>query len=630
MLCAGTPFPVSKLREMVETASVAADARTSVKRRTIAELWQRAVSSGRTGPAYLVEDAGTWHEVSWAEADERVRAYANGFLARGIRKGDAFGILSRNALDWVLVDFALAHVGAVSVPVYASSAPRDVAYVLGHSECVGVVCEDEAQREKIGAASEELSRLEQVLTFAQLDELAAEGLEFASASPTALAEASEAMDEEDLYTIIYTSGTTGAPKGCMLANRNYYEMASVGDRMTSRYYREDDLMLLYLPLAHNFGRLMVLTGAYVGFPIALLADPLRVADAALAVRPTVLPSVPRVYEKVHSAAHARFAAATGLKRRLIDWALPVGREASRLEAEGLPVPASLRLRRRLADRLVFSKVRDRLGGRLRFGISGGAPLAKEIAEFFDAIGIRVVEGYGLTECTTACATNVPDRYRFGTVGQPLPGFEIRIADDGEIEVRSETVFMGYFKDPEATTAVLSPDGWLKTGDVGELDADGFLRITDRKKDILVTAGGKNVAPQNIENDLKTSQYVSQALVVGDRRPYVAALVTLDADEVGRWAAGLGIEGDPADLADDPRVRDLVQRVVDDANRERSRFEQVKRFTILPRDFTMEEGEVTPTLKLRRRIVAEHFADEIDALYAEPYEGSPADEAAAAG
>jgi long-chain acyl-CoA synthetase len=350
-----------------------------------------------------------------------------------------------------------------------------------------------------------------------------------------------------------------------------------------------------------------------------------VVDAALVVRPTLLPSVPRVYEKVHSAVQARFDEATGLKRRLIDWALPVGREVSRLQSTGHPVPAWLGVKHLVADRLVFSKVRERLGGRLRIPISGGAPLSREIAEFFDAVGIRIVEGYGLTECTTACATNVPDRYRFGTVGQPLPGFEIRIAEDGEIEVRSETVFQGYFKDPDSTAAVLGADGWLKTGDIGELDEDGFLRITDRKKDILVTAGGKNVAPQNIETDLKTSKYVSQALVVGDRRPYVAALITLDPQEILHWAAEQGLEGDVASLAADPRVRGLIQGVVDDANRERSRFEQVKRFAILPRDFTMEDGEVTPTLKLRRRAVAEHFAAEIESLYAGPYDDAIRDE-----
>ncbi len=565
--------------------------------------------------------------MSWADADERVRAYANGFLARGVRKGDNVALLARNSLDWALLDFALAHIGAVGVPVYASSSARDVGYLLAHSEAVGIVCEDAEQLAKVEAVTEELPALQHVLTYHDLDGLAAHGTDYAAANPTALDDATDAIAEDDLFTIIYTSGTTGPPKGCMLSNRNYYVMASVVDRMEETYYHPDDVMLLYLPLAHNYGRLMLLLGAHVGFTIAFLADPLRVAEALPQVRPTLLPSVPRVYEKVHTAVLARFDAATGTKRRLIDWALPIGREVSRLESEGKPVPAGLRAKHRVADRLVFSKVREPFGGRLRMPGSGGAPLAKEIIEFFDAIGIRIGEGYGLTECTTACSTNRPDLYRFGSVGQPLPGFEIRIADDGEIEVRSETVFQGYYKEPDATAAVLGPDGWLKTGDIGMLDEDGFLHITDRKKDILVTAGGKNVAPQNIENDLKTSKYVSQALVVGDARPYVSALITLDPVEIERWAGEQGVAADVAALARDERVHALLQGVVDDVNQERSRFEQVKRFTILPRDFTMDAGEITPTLKVRRRAVQEHFAEEIDALYAEPHVVAQSDEIA---
>ena len=444
-----------------------------------------------------------------------------------MRKGDNVALLARNTLNWALLDFALAQIGAVGIPVYASSSSRDVGYLLAHSEAVAIVCEDADQLAKVEAVSDELPALQHVITYHDLDGLAAHGRDHAASHPTALDDATAAVTEDDLFTIIYTSGTTGPPKGCMLSNRNYYEMASVVDRMPG-YYRADDLMLLYLPLAHNYGRLMLLLGAKVGFTIAFLSDPLRVGEALPQVRPTLLPSVPRVYEKVYSSVQSRFDATTGARRRLIDWALGVGREVSSLEAQGAPVPAGLRAKRSIADRLVFTKVRAALGGRLRLPGSGGAPLAKEIAEFFDAVGVRITEGYGLTECTTACSVNVPDRYRFGSVGQPLPGFEIRIADDGEVEVRSETVFQGYYKDPEATAAVLGDDGWLKTGDIGEIDDDGFLHITDRKKDILVTAGGKNVAPQNIENDLKTSKYVSQALVLGDRRPYCSALLTLDA------------------------------------------------------------------------------------------------------
>jgi long-chain acyl-CoA synthetase len=607
---------------VTETAATAATTPTPERRRTIAQLWRDAVATGRQGPAYLVESDGGWAEVSWAEADEQVRAYANGLLARGVKKGDNVALLARNSLEWALLDFALARVGAVGIPVYASSSARDVAYLLEHSEAVGIVCEDAAQLAKVEEVASELPALEHVLTYHDLDGLAAHGRDFADANPAALDDATAAIGEDDLFTIIYTSGTTGPPKGCMLSNRNYHAMATVVDQMERTYYRADDVMLLYLPLAHNYGRLMLLLGAHVGFTIAFLPDPLRVAEALPQVRPTLLPSVPRVFEKVHSAVVAKFDAATGAKRRLIDWSLPIGREVSRLESAGKPVSAGLRAKHRVADRLVFSKVREPLGGRLRMPGSGGAPLSKEIIEFFDAVGVRITEGYGLTECTTACSANRPDDYRFGSVGRPLPGFEIRIAEDGEIEVRSDTVFQGYYKDPDATAAVLGENGWLKTGDIGHFDEDGFLFITDRKKDILVTAGGKNVAPQNIENDLKTSKYVSQALVVGDARPYVSALVTLDPGEIERWAAEQGIDGDVGALAGDERVRELVQGVVDEVNRDRSRFEQVKRFAILPRDFTMEAGEITPTLKLRRRAVQEHFADAIEELYAEAYVAPP--------
>jgi long-chain acyl-CoA synthetase len=579
--------------------------------RTIPRLWHDAVSRGQDRPAYLVQHGDHWHEVSWADAAERVTALANGLLARGVRKGDAFGILARTTIEWSLFDFALAHVGAVTVPVYASNSAADVEYVLTHSQSVGVLCEDAEQREKIPATPGAILR--HVLTYEDLRALEEEGRAFAAAHPDAMETAAREVGEEDLYTFIYTSGTTGPPKGCMIRHRNYYEMAAVVDALPG-FTQDDDTMLLYLPLAHNFGRLMHLVGPFVGFTIAFVPDPLGVAAALAHVRPTILPSVPRVYEKVHTAVAAAFADTTGSKRKIVDWALGVGRRASALRQDQKPLPAGLRVQHAIADRLVFGHVRERLGGRLRTPISGGAPLAQEIAEFFAALGIRILEGYGLTECTSAATVNRPDRYRFGTVGPALPGFELRLDDDGELLMRSQTIFAGYYRDPEATAAVLTDDGWLRSGDVAEIDADGFVRITDRKKDIIVTAGGKNVAPQNLENDLKASRYVSQALVVGDRRPYVAALITLDPGEIDRWAKSQGIDGDLETLANDVRVRALVQEAVDGVNAGRSRFEQLKRFVILPRDFTMEEGEVTPTLKLKRRVALEHFATAVEELY----------------
>src|SRR5439155_3842830 len=359
--------------------------------------------------------------------------------------------------------------------------------------------------------------------------------------------------------------------------------------------------LLYLPMAHNFGRLRHLLGAFVGYTIAFCPDPMRVAEVLPAVRPTILPSVPRLYEKVHTAIVTQFEQATGARRRLLDWALRTGRRASEYRQRGEALPPRLAAQHALADRLVFSKIKKKLGGRLRLGVSGGAPLAKEIGELFHALDVLIIEGWGLTECTTAASVNRPNRLRFGTVGLALPGFEVKTADDGELLIRSDTVFGGYYKDDEATAEVLRGDGWLNTGDVGSIDEDGFITITDRKKDILVTAGGKNVAPQNLENSLKPAPLISQALVLGDRRPYVAALITLDPDLSQGLSPG--------------QVQEGVQKAVDDVNAELSRFEQIKRFTILPRDFSADEGEVTPTLKLKRRVCAEHFAKEIEELYA---------------
>jgi len=562
--------------------------------RTIGQLWRDAVSAGRTTPAYLAETDDGWRDVSWDEAGQTVEELANGLLALGVRKGEAFGILAQTSLEWALFDYALARIGAVGAAVYANSSAKDACYVLEHSDSIGVLVQDEPQREKVAGLP-----LRHVITFAELDDLRARGREFAAEHPDALAEAEAQVGEDDLFTFIYTSGTTGPPKGCMILHRNYYEMAGCIDHVPE-FAIADDVMLLYLPMAHNFGRLMHLLGAHTGYTTAFLGDPLRIAEAMRVVRPTLLPSVPRLYEKVHTAVLSQFEQLHGPRKRLADWALRVGREVSEQRQRGKPVPAGLARKHRLADRLVYSKIKERMGGRLRLGVSGGAPLAKEIAEFFHSIDILIVEGWGLTECTTAASVNRPGRFRFGTVGPALPGFEVKTDEEGELLIRSPTVFAGYYKDPDATAEVLGADGWLRSGDVGSIDEDGFVHITDRKKDILITAGGKNVAPANLENALKTAPLVSQALVIGDRRPYVAALITLDPGV----ADGIGL--DEADQR--------VQAIVDGVNSELSRFEQIKRFRVLPRDFTAEEDEVTPTLKLKRRVVEQHFAAEIEELY----------------
>jgi long-chain acyl-CoA synthetase len=584
------------------------------ERRTIASIWDEAVTEQRTNPAYLVEDQpGEWREVSWSEAAQAVDELAYGLLAFGVRKGDAFGILAHTTLEWSLFDFALAHIGAVAAPIYPASSAAECRHILADSEAIGVLVEGEEELAAI-EESRSLRDLRHVLTFADLDDLRTRGREHAAQHPDAVRDAANAITDDDLFTFIYTSGTTGPPKGCMILNRNYVEMVRSAV-LTEALFLPSDVLLLYLPMAHNFGRYMHLLGPRLGMTIAFCPDPRRLGEVLPAVRPTILPTVPRVLEKVHTAVSANFDAASGVKKRLIDWALRVGRRVSDLRQRGEPIPRGLAIQHRLADKLVYSKVKARLGGRLRAVISGGAPLAKEIAEFFHTLDIHILEGYGQTEGTTASNCNLPDRFRFGTVGPALPNIEVRVAEDGEILVRGPTVFAGYFKNEQATQEVLGEDGWLRTGDVGELDEDGFLKVTDRKRDIIVTAGGKNLSPQNIENLLKSSPYVSQALVIGDRRPYVSALITLDEEEIGKWAQGRGLNGDVAGLAGRDEVRELIQGVVDEVNAGLAHFEQVRAFAILPRDFLAEENEVTPTLKLRRRIVEEHFASEIEELYA---------------
>ena len=554
------------------------------------ELWREAVSDAPDQPAYLEETADGWRPVSWDEAAERVEGIAQGLLARGVRHGDPVAIVSRTRLEWILLDWAVMSIGAVVLGLYPTSSAKECEYILGHCGAVLAFTEDEEQTRKLVSIRGSLPTLREIIPFDWLEKLESDGRLARHLRP-------DPIEEDDLATLIYTSGTTGPPKGCMLTHRN---LVTAATRVRDAIHHPGDVVLLFLPLAHSYGRLAHQSASHRGATVALVADVPRVPEALAAVRPTVLPAVPRVYEKVHANTLGEIERAGGLRTRIGLWALGVGGRASRARREGGSVNGVLALQQRLAERLVFAKVRERLGGRLRVGVSGAAPLSPEVMEFFHALGVPVIEGYGLTETASSATVNEPDDFRIGTVGRPVDGVEIRLADDGEILIRSDSVFAGYYKEPEATAAALTDDGWLRTGDVGELDDHGFLRITDRKKDLIITAGGKNIAPQNLENALKTSRFVSQALVVGDRRPYVTALVTLDEAEV-------------ASSGRDPQQ--LVQELVDDVNRDRTRVEQIKRFVILPRDFSQDEGEVTPTLKLRRRVIHEHFAAEIEQLYA---------------
>ena len=542
----------------------------TLETRTAPALWRYALERDHSRPAYLEEQPEGWREVSWEEAGRRVDALSRALLARGVKHGDAIAVLARTRLEWILLDWAVMSIGAVVVGLYPTSSAAECGYILRHSETVLAFVEDDEQHAKLASVFEG-----PVIRF---DELGAFERGAGDDAP-------EPVAEDDLATLIYTSGTTGPPKGCMLSHKNLVSAA-----LGVRTQVEDgaDTVLLFLPLAHSFARIVHQSATLHLSTVALVADVARVPEALQRTRPTILPAVPRVYEKIHANVIGEIERSSGLRRAIGRWALRVGATKSPTSLQG-----------RIADGLVFAKVRERLGGRLRVGVSGAAPLGVDVLEFFRSLNMLVIEGYGLTETSSSLSVNDPDDYRFGTVGRAVDGCEVRVEEDGEILVRSDSVFMGYFKDAEATAAAFTADGFFRTGDVGEIDADGFLKITDRKKDIIITAGGKNISPQNLENALKSSRFVSQALVVGDRRPYVTALLTLDWEEVN--ASGQDAET-------------LVRELVDEVNRDRVRVEQIKRFTILPRDFSQEAGELTPTLKLRRRVVHDHFADEIERLY----------------
>jgi long-chain acyl-CoA synthetase len=561
-----------------------------MERRTAPELWREAVRNAPAGPAYLEEGPEGWSPVSWDEATERIDALARGLLAHGVRHGDSVAVLSRTSVDWILLDWAIMSIGAVVVGLYPTSSAKECAYVLEHSEAVLAFAEDEAQTHKLVSVRGSLPALREIMTFDRLEKFEAEGRASRHLQP-------EPVEEDDLATLIYTSGTTGPPKGCMLTHKN---LVTAATKVRSTLEMPGDVVLLFLPMAHSYARLAHQAASYHGAAIAAVADVARVPEALAAVQPAVLPAVPRVYEKIHANALGEIERAGGLKRRIGLWAISVGGRVSRVERTGRTPGPWLRLQHKIADKLVFAKVRARLGGKLRVGVSGAAPLSIDVMEFFHAMGVPVIEGYGLTETASSTTANDPADFRIGTVGRPVDGCEIKLDEDGEILIRSDSIFVGYYKDPEATAAVLTDDGWFRSGDVGEIDADGFLKITDRKKDLIITAGGKNLSPQNIENALKSSRFISQAIVVGDRRPYVTALLTLDEAEV-------------ASSGRNPQ--ELVQEVVDEVNRDRVSVEQIKKFVIVPREFSLEEGEVTPTLKLRRRVIHDHFAAEIEQLYA---------------
>jgi long-chain acyl-CoA synthetase len=541
---------------------------------------------------------------------------AAGLIALGIEPGDRVAILGLTSADWMLADCGSLCAGGVVTPIYHTSSAEECAYILAHSQARVVFCDSAARAAKIEQVRGRCPSLEHVVLFERCGEATTlEDLRRRSRDVPRerVLQRVAGSEPDDIATLVYTSGTTGPPKGCMLSHENFLSTT----RMYARELRLGQRHSLYqfLPLAHVLARVAQAVAVSVGARVIFWGgDMTKIADELVAASPTHLPAVPRVYEKIHGAVTSEVAGSNAMKRAMFAWALRCGARAR----------ATLRVRRqpslvtdlqyRLADRLVLSKVRLLFGPRLEVALAGAAPIAPELLGFFDACGVLVLEGYGLTETCAAATLNTPDAVRFGTVGRQLPGAEVAIAGDGEVLIRGPHVFSGYYNDPAATAAALTDDGWLRSGDLGELSDDGFLSITGRQKDLIITSSGKNIAPVNIETELRDSRYITEAVVYGDSRPYLVAVLTLDRDESAKLAQRLGIAGDRRTIAHDPRIHCEVQKELDRVNRKFARIEQIKRFAILGHDLTQAEGELTPTLKVKRTVVYDKYYDVFAGLY----------------
>jgi long-chain acyl-CoA synthetase len=554
-------------------------------------------------------------ELSYGDVVQRARSIARGLLALGLEPQDRVSILSDTRPEWALADFGAFCAGAVVAPIYHTNSAQECAYVLAHADARVVFCENAAQAKKVDEVRQSCPALEHVVLLEgeapgtmSLDELCAKG---DTVQPEAVDERVRRVGPDDLATLVYTSGTTGPPKGCMLTHANFIgAMRSYAQRLDLA----DAVVYLFLPLAHVLARITQTVAIDVGGTIAFWSgDPKKVVDEVADFAPTHFPAVPRVFEKIHTKVLDQAESGGALQRAIFRWALAQGRQARAVEHRGERPRAWARGRLALADRLVLSKVRTAFGARLRLALVGAAPVAPEVLEFFDACGVTVLEGYGLTESCAAGTLNTEAELRYGTVGRPLPGTEVRIADDGEVLLRGPTIFDGYYKDADKTADALQ-DGWLHTGDLGELTGEGYLRITGRKKDLIITSSGKNISPSNIESDLRETRWISEAVVYGDRRPYLVALLVLDRDELRALAQRAGVEPDPAAMVDDPAVRAIVREDVDEVNRRYARIEQIKDFAILDRELTQDSGELTPTMKVKREVVYKRFADVFDAIY----------------
>jgi long-chain acyl-CoA synthetase len=603
----------------VPTTADGAFPRSSTGSRTIADLLPRAAEQYAQRPAVAVKRDGAWRHVTFAEVGEIVSEIARGLIDLGIGPGERVCILAATRPEWTYADFGIASIGAVKVTIYANSSAEQCEWVAGNSEAVAVICEDRAQLEKLREVRGRLPQLRDLVVIESAD-AATDAISLAqlrdrgaARQPGEIADRYRVVKRADPYSFLYTSGTTGPPKGCVLSHGNFRDVVDMCHRHDS--LPDTDTIYLHLPLAHTFGLQTQVISFDTGGLLAYCGDVTQLVAELQEVRPTYLPSVPRVYEKIYAAATAPIEKAPPAQREQFRRAVQVGLTVRELSLRGEPIPADLQAAFDASEEPLYSRVRGLFGGKLRWAISGAAPIAPEILEFFYACGVPLLEGYGMTETSTTVSFCTLQHHRFGTVGRPIPGCQVRIATDDEVLVRGPNIFGGYYKNDPASHAAIV-DGWLHTGDLGSLDEDGYLTITGRKKDIISTAGGKNLTPANLENDMKQVRWISQAVLYGDRRPYPVMLLTLDEEAIGAWARERGLPEDLGTLSCHPDVHALIAIELDRVNARYAQVEQAKKFVLLDHDLTQERGELTPTLKMRRNVVNETYRPLFDALYAD--------------
>jgi long-chain acyl-CoA synthetase len=593
---------------------------------TICELYHQRVEKDGDRVATYHKDptSGRWVASTWAQGAREVNAIANGLLACGVAPGDRVGIISETRREWALCDLAIVNVGAITVGIYPTSTVEQIAHILKDAGVRIIFVEDLSQLHRVTEAFGDTGGMEAFIVFEQaglaqrqdtrgISEIMSMGREHANSHPGAYTERWQATKPDDLAMLVYTSGTTGPPKGVMLTHYNI--CTTVHSISTVLPNRPDDLGVVFLPLAHSLQRVVGYAGIATGARSVFAERLDKIVDHMKEFHPTVQAAVPRIFEKIHARIMRGVEEAPPPKKVLFRWAVHIGSEVARLNRQDRPVPLPLKAQHKLAEKLVLSKIRDVFGGSIRYMVSGAAPISSDLLEFFHACGILILEGYGLTETTAPATVNRVNSFRFGTVGLDLPICETRIADDGEILIKGDNVFVGYWQDEEATTEAFTDDGWFKTGDIGTKDTDGYLKITDRKKEIIITAAGKNVSPANIEKKLRGDPLISQCVVHGDQRRYLTALITLDADEIGNVAQRLNLtETSYEALCRHPRMLSEVQIICDRVNRHLARYETIKYFKVLDKDLSVEDGYLTPTLKLKRRNIKAAYADLIDSLY----------------